>query len=88
MISEVAKEGKAECGQGFVVSPVHADIIAHISLTRTKLYCPNLMEMESSCVPKRERNGICQAQYFLCQVEMWALTQEADIKDTDEKLGA
>lgn len=61
MISEGAKAVKTmwTLEQGFLVSLIHADVIDHISLTRTKSHGPNVTEIESACGHKRERNGIC-----------------------------
>lgn len=94
MISEVAKEEKTECEQGFMVRPVHADIIAHISLTRTKSYGPNNGNRASLWTQKIKKWDLSSTALFVSQVEMynrqmemWMLTQTDNIKDTSEKLG-
>lgn len=71
MISEVAKEEKTECEHGFMVSPVHADIIAHISLTRTKSYGPNHWNGVSLWTQKIKKWDLSSTVLFVAQVEMY-----------------
>lgn len=94
MISEVAKEEKTEYEQGFRVSPVHADMIAHISLTRTKSYGPNnwnRVSLWTQEIKKWDLSStallVAQVEMYNRQMEMWMLTQKDNIKDKSEKLG-